>query len=95
MPPADGYLFDTLMYEYALNPQMMAAIRKASGNSAPASSATCPVSAKMPAPIITPVPIATAPGRVRLFFSYEAPMQAQCTQARGVPRAISALETPA
>jgi hypothetical protein len=33
----------------------------ASGKSGPASSAIWPVSAKMPAPIITPVPMATAP----------------------------------
>ena len=41
---------------------------KASGKSGPANSAICPVSAKMPAPIITPVPMAIAPVRVMLFF---------------------------
>jgi hypothetical protein len=45
---------------------MIAAAKKAKGNKAPANSATCPVSAKMPAPIITPVPIAIAPNRDKL-----------------------------
>ena len=45
---------------------MTAASKKASGNRSPASSATCPVSTKIPAPIITPVPIAIVPHRLRL-----------------------------
>ncbi len=44
----------------------MAATRKATGNRSPARPAAWPVSAKIPAPIMTPVPSDTAPGRLRL-----------------------------
>ena len=43
---------------------------KESGNHGPASSAICPVSAKIPAPIMTPVPIETPPIKVMLFAWY-------------------------
>ena len=69
MPPADGYSLQTLMYEYALNATTRAAAMKATGKRPPASSATWPVRAKMPAPIMTPVPIAIEPVSVRLPFS--------------------------
>jgi len=42
------------------------AAMNANGNRPPASSATWPVSEKMPAPIMTPVPIAMEPRGVRL-----------------------------
>lgn len=42
----------------------------ATGNDGPASSAIWPVNARMPAPITTPVPIATVPVRLRLPARY-------------------------
>jgi hypothetical protein len=42
--------------------------RNNKGNQVPASSAIWPVNAKIPAPIITPVPIETAPVSDMLFF---------------------------
>jgi hypothetical protein len=46
----------------------MAPAIKESGNSGPASSAIWPVRARIPAPIITPVPMAMAPGKVMPSF---------------------------
>ncbi len=60
MPPDDGHLFDIAIWECALKAVTSAAAMKDKGNHGPASSAICPVREKIPAPIITPVPIATA-----------------------------------
>ena len=48
---------------------MIAPATKESGNRGPASSAIWPVSANIPAPIITPVPMATPPARLIEPFS--------------------------
>jgi hypothetical protein len=57
---------------------MSAAERNAKGKRVPAISAICPVNAKIPAPIITPVPRATAPISVRLFSWYLVVLSAEC-----------------
>ena len=69
IPPDEGYLSDILIYVYALNPLIMAARRNASGKAGPENCATCPVRANMPAPIMTPVPMATVPARLSDPFS--------------------------
>src|SRR5665811_1799239 len=66
IPPDEGNASESLTYEWALKPTTMAATMNANGNRSPVKSAVCPVNAKIPAPIMTPVPSDTAPARLKL-----------------------------
>ena len=61
MPPEVGLTAEYRAYACELSPTTTAAARNTHGKTAPEISATCPTRAKMPAPIMTPVPSDTEP----------------------------------
>lgn len=63
-PPADGYLAPNFAYEYVENSAMMPPIKNESHIAEPAAAATTPKMENIPAPIMPPIPIDIAAGRL-------------------------------